>query len=337
MRIVLIALAAAVLLGLGYLLGSDGPDRAEAPTPDPVEGSLSVEAAQRGEPLATRGDTTVTFQDVHGFFRHQIPESDRAGFLRNPRRIAQMIDNLLARHGVARMAIADGLDDDPGVEAEILHGSVNTLFQAYIDRYVEANMLDSYEDQAREAYLVDPDRFSGSPAVTFRHLLIMPAEAGGPVAAMRRILELHDQAQETPGRFDELIESNSHDPLLEQNGGLYERIEPAMLEDAMAGALEALSPGEISAPIQTRHGWHLVRLEEWHEPEEPEYEDVRDQFVEMVRQEHRAELHEGLVQRVLAQPLELPQGVIEELLERYGADPGVSNSDVSNADGGDAR
>jgi hypothetical protein len=44
-----------------------------------------------------------------------------------------------------------------------------------------------------------------------------------------------------------------------------------------------------------------------------------------------------LVQRVLAQPLELPQGVIEELLERYGADPGVSNSDVSNADGGDAR
>jgi hypothetical protein len=57
----------------------------------------------------------------------------------------------------------------------------------------------------------------------------------------------------------------------------------------------------------------------------------------MVRQEHRAELHEGLVQRVLAQPLELPQGVIEELLERYGADPGVSNSDVSNADGGDAR
>lgn len=333
MRFILFALAAAGLVALGYFAAlnrSDAPADADA-APARADG-LAVQAQQRGALFARRGDTELTYDDVHGFMEATIPEADRGGFLRNPRRIAEMIDNLIARHGIAELAIAQGALARRDVEAEILHKAVNTLFEDYIDAYVEERLLDDYEDQAREAYLLEPDRFSGPRTVTFRHLLIMPAASGGEVPAMERTLEIQRQLEQDPARFDALIEEYSQDPQLDENGGLYERIEPEMLEPRLANALDEMEPGTLSDPIRTQHGWHFVALERWQEPETPDYEEVRDRYIEQARINHRADLHEGLVQEMLTGELYLPEGAVAQLLERYDANVDISNADVGGSD-----
>jgi parvulin-like peptidyl-prolyl isomerase len=239
-----------------------------------------------------------------------------------------MIDNLLARYGVAQRALSDGMLGRDGLDAEILHKAVNSLFEAYVDRYVEARMLDDYEDQAREDYLMDPDRYKGSETATFRHLLVVPAKSGGEATAMEQVLELNDRIVENPGEFGSMIAEYSQDPLLAENGGNYEQIEPSMLEPRIVSTLEELEPGAISGPVRTQHGWHFVQLESWNEATVPDYEEVRQQYVDQARKDHRAEIHRGLINEMLSEDLELPEGAIAELLSRYGADAEVSNADL---------
>lgn len=334
MRFILFALAAAGLVALGYFaaLNRSGAE-SDATTESATVGTdaLAVQAQQRGALFARRGDTEITYNDVHGFMRATIPEADRGGFLRNPRRIAEMIDNLIARHGIAELAIAQGALERRDVEAEILHEAVNALFEDYVEAYVEERLLDDYEDQAREAYLLAPDRYQGPRTVTFRHLLIMPSASGGEVPAMERTLEIQRQLEQDPSGFDALIGEYSQDPQLEDNGGLYEQVEPEMLEPRLANALDEMTPGAISDPIRTQHGWHFVALERWQDPETPEYEEVRERYIEQARINHRADLHEGLVQEMLTGELYLPEGAIAQLLERYEANVDLGNADVAGS------
>jgi len=149
---------------------------------------------------------------------------------------------------------------------------------------------------------------------------------------MERILEVDRRIAEQPENFDAIISEHSQDPLLEQNDGYYEDIDPEMLEPGITSVLREMEPGAISDPIRTRHGWHIVQLDGWSQPESPEYEDVRQRYIEAARAEHRAELHRGLVDQMLIEDLYLPEGAIARLLERYGADVDLGNTDVETAE-----
>lgn len=300
------------------------PSSHAAPSP-----TLTVRVEQSGERFASRGDIPITHDDVDGFIQSTIPAEDQAGFLRSPERIARMIDNLVARYGIAARALDAGGLDTGHTEAKILHSAVNILFEEFVDRHVEDNLLDNYEDQAKEAYLVDPDRFRPPDTVSFRHLLIIPARNGGELPSMQLMIDLHERIEHDPSVFPAVIEEHSDDPLLEENGGRYAQIEPEELESALTAVLEGMTEGQISDPVRTRHGWHIVQLQQWHQAETPEYEDVRGQYIDMVRAEHRADIHSDLVATILAQPLDLPEGAVADLMQRYGADVEIANADVS--------
>lgn len=315
-------------LAVGFFAGQAVFETSEQAASETSSDGLAVSVRQNGDLFARIGEINITYSDVHGFMRKEIPENDRAGFLRNPSRIATMINNLTARYGIAERAVSEGLLDQRGIQAEILHKAVNTLFDEYARNYVEAQLLDSYEAQAREAYLLDPNRFPQPRTVTFRHLLVIPEDSGGEVSAMEKIIEITRDLADEQDRFDELIEAYSQDPLLQENGGLYERIDPEMLEPSMASVLREMQPGDISEPIRTRHGWHIVELEAWHAPETPKYEDVREQYIDAARSAHRRELHEQLVEETLSGELFIPEGAVEDLLKRYNADIDLNNADV---------
>ncbi|MDF0601629.1 peptidylprolyl isomerase [Psychromarinibacter sp. C21-152] len=77
------------------------------------------------------------------------------------------------------------------------------------------------------------------------------------------------------------------------NGGSLGWFGPGQMVPEFEEAVVTLEPGEISAPVQTQFGWHVVKLNETRLPEAPELAEVRGTLeTELWEQKLRAEINE---------------------------------------------
>lgn len=79
-----------------------------------------------------------------------------------------------------------------------------------------------------------------------------------------------------------------------QNGGDLGWFGPDMMIPDFQAAVAALQPGEVSAPLQTRFGWHVINLLETRSAAVPALDAVRDDLVEQIQREAARGLIESL-------------------------------------------
>lgn len=83
------------------------------------------------------------------------------------------------------------------------------------------------------------------------------------------------RAQVTDENFAELAKKYSIDPSAKQNGGDLGTMAASQLDPTFVATALALKPGEISQPVQTQFGWHVIQLVE---TQTPPLEQVREQL-----------------------------------------------------------
>lgn len=83
--------------------------------------------------------------------------------------------------------------------------------------------------------------------------------------------------------FATLARENSTGPS-GPNGGQLGWFGAGMMVPAFEEAVFALEVGEVSAPVETQFGWHVILLNETRDQAAPTLEEVRDQLVEGLRQ-----------------------------------------------------
>jgi peptidyl-prolyl cis-trans isomerase SurA len=107
------------------------------------------------------------------------------------------------------------------------------------------------------------DRQPSRGEVEVSHIMIRESEGGESQEAKNTIFDIYDKLQKGMN-WDELCRQYSQDPNSKNNGG---RLRPfgvgamAAVPEFQEMAFALKRPGEISDPIQTRYGWHILRLE----------------------------------------------------------------------------
>lgn len=97
------------------------------------------------------------------------------------------------------------------------------------------------------------------------------------------------------------------------NGGDLGWFTAEMMVEPFAKAVEALEPGQVSAPVQSQFGWHVIRLNETREKTPPEFEQIREQLATQVR---RNRVDAEIERLVSAASIEKTEGLAPELLNR---------------------
>lgn len=97
------------------------------------------------------------------------------------------------------------------------------------------------------------------------------------------------------------------------NGGDLGWFTAEMMVEPFARAVEALEPGQVSAPVQSQFGWHVIRLNETREKTPPEFEQIREQLATQVR---RNRVDAEIERLVSAASIEKTEGLAPELLNR---------------------
>lgn len=260
--------------------------------------------------LAQRGEAKISQLDFDGRMQ-SIPEHDRAGFLSDPVRLEEVITQLLLVRSFADQAIADGLLEDPTMQAELHHLVTARLSERYREILVEEQQLDDYTNQAREIYLLDTDRFREEPEVSFSHILIgadKPDAETTAAAVLQRI-----QSGES---MVELARQISDDPSVVQNNGQFDAIPIANLEEQFRQGISELEISEIGV-IQSAFGWHVVDLQSSTEGRQLEFEEVADELREQARQRHHQQIIERALRQHYSQELVIADGAVADLLDRY--------------------
>lgn len=169
---------------------------------------------------------------------------------------------------------ADGakLTTGPEFEKRLAYWNMRAKRDAYYEASVRGAIGDSlvrgiYDDKVKEIPRQDE--------VNASHILV----------------ETEDKAKEVLGKvekgedFGKLAEEYSGDPGSKANGGKLGYFTKGQMVKEFEDAAFALKKGEVSKPVQSKFGWHIIKVDDRREKPLPTFEEVKDQIVDSMVQQ----------------------------------------------------
>jgi len=166
------------------------------------------------------------------------------------------------------------------------------------------------EAALHQRYEQEKARFSTPEQRLASHLLIRPAgdDDAAQTAAEERAAALAEQGR-GGADFAALARENSDDTGSKASGGDLGWVERGMMVAPFEAALFALQTGEISAPVKTEFGWHVLRLRDIRPGTQIAFAQIREQLAEEEREAARerqfSDLSGQIVDEVYRNPTSL--------------------------------
>ena len=216
---------------------------------------------QEAQPPAGQGPAGMHLVMLRRLIEQRLilQEAKRAGISVEPGEVADRLETLRGRFASEeefRRSLVDS-----GLSEERLKEQIRDqlLVERLINTKIRSAIVVSPQEVARE--LGDHQELSKpGDRVRVSHILIRVAEARSEEQARALIEDLRRRLVQGED-FSALAKRYSEDPYAEE-GGAMEWVAQGELLPELDGALFNLKAGELSGPIQTRLGFHLVRVEE---------------------------------------------------------------------------
>lgn len=225
------------------------------------------------------GDS-ITVADVQAELL-RVPEANRAQALGNPNGVEQLVTNLLVRRLLAKEALRDGLDKDALIQSNLAMAKDRVLSDARLAKIDQQNAPGdaALEAHARNVYQAGGARFDIPAQTRASHILI---ENKGP-ESLAKAKDLLTQLR-AGASFEDLAKANSADTGSGARGGSLGFFGPGQMVRPFEDATNALQkPGDLSEPIETQFGYHIIRLDERKAKGRAPFEEVRAALIAEAR------------------------------------------------------
>ena len=161
------------------------------------------------------------------------------------------------------------------------------LMRGLIDR--EVTVPEPDDETCRRYYERNSARFRSPDIYEAAHILFaaLPADSEAHARARDDAASVLAELREHPERFAELAQAHSRCPSAAQGGNLGQ-ITNGQTTPEFEQALTALQPGQLcEAPVATRYGFHVIRLDRKHAGRILPYEIVGGRIADYLRESVR--------------------------------------------------
>ncbi|MEY4563846.1 MAG: hypothetical protein RLZZ618_3123 [Pseudomonadota bacterium] len=194
----------------------------------------------------------------------------------------QVRDEVVLREMFAQEAVRRGLATSPGYMSQIELARQSILIRELFNDEQKRNPVTD------EAIKAEYDKFraqAGGQEFRARHILVKKEEQ-----AKSLIAQIKGGA-----KFEELAKKHSDDPGSGQNGGDLDWADPGSYVPEFAAALVKLKKGEMtSEPVQSKFGYHIIKLEDTRSAQPPSLEDVKPQIKQKLDQDKMVKFREEI-------------------------------------------
>ena len=152
------------------------------------------------------------------------------------------------------------------------------------------------EDEAREYYDNRPDLFTSEEMVSASHILKKASSDEEFENAEKEILSIRDRLLGGED-FVKCVQEESDDGGNDGNLGTFGkgRMVPEFEEAAFS-----LEPDQLSEPVKTQFGWHVIKLHEKHEPKLTPFDELKEKIIEYLHERKKDKVFDSFLDELKA-------------------------------------
>jgi peptidyl-prolyl cis-trans isomerase C len=246
----------AALIVAGALLGLAPFSQAQETAPETPEaaqalsGKNEIIAKVNGYEIRT-SEVRMAFTDVIG----QLPNLPKK--LRYP----FVVEFLVERHLLAQLANKEGIADTDDYKRRLAAYQAKALRDSYLAQVISPKVK---EEEIRAVYEAESKKVAETERVRARHILVASEKEA------QSIVERLNKGE----KFEDLAKQYSLDGSKDYGGDLGYFTGPEMVPAFSKAAFE-LKNGEVSKPVKTDFGWHIIKLEDRKKGQAQPYDQVK--------------------------------------------------------------
>jgi peptidyl-prolyl cis-trans isomerase C len=281
------------------------------------------------EVLAENAAVKLTRADYETDLLRVTPEM-RGEFAASPKRLTMMLNTLLLDKTLAKEARDVGLDRSEEIARRLALETDRFLAQAMIGK-IENDAAAEFDAKqadflaaARETYMLNKEKYRRPEQISASHILFDPAKRGNDAALA---LAKETRAKLLAGaNFATVAAEVSDDPTAKTNGGGLGWFGPGKMDPAFTkGAFDLKNAGDLSEPVQSSFGWHIIRLDGRRPPQDMPWEQARKVIMTDLKLRHVNAARDARLNAIRNDPhLKINQAAIDALVVKLPEMPSLS-------------
>jgi parvulin-like peptidyl-prolyl isomerase len=237
------------------------------------------------------------------------------------------VQALLLRAQLAADAREAGYDKQQIVIDRMKLAAQSELAEAWVEHYIEMQPEGDFEQLAREYYELNKQGMMSKPKIDVSHILVSNEDRTDDEAKALAD-SIVKKIAENPASFDELVMTYSDDPSSATNKGKFFKVKRGDMVKEFEEAAFASKDGEISEPVKTNYGYHVIRLDAHIESTQMAFEDVKQAIMARERKNHADRIKRDYLSSLSSLDVEMTKEALEEMVRRqYGDDTFDSPTD----------
>ena len=173
-------------------------------------------------------------------------------------------EDLITRELLYQEMVKSGFDKNPSITTQAEFVRQNFLLQAYLQDFIKTHPIG--DDVLKMEYDKIKSELDGKLEYHARHILVEKEAVAKEIIAQLK----------KGAKFEKLAADKSIDPGSKGRGGDLDWAVPGNYVKPFADALVQLKKGQYThTPVETRFGWHVIKLEDTRTVKVPPFEEVK--------------------------------------------------------------
>lgn len=252
---------------------------AETKAPAATPAAQTAPAAEAPKQEAKPADYTIlevdgekiSYSEVAAVWKELFPSGSTPEFSTFEEDIRQnVLRGIASEKLLHKQAVASGVDKSEDVQKRLETLKRQLLIQTFIEQKADSLVT---EDALKKAYEEHKTSMKGKEELRARHILVDSEEKAKDIAAKLKKGE----------DFAKLAREQSLDKASGARGGDLDYFTPDKMVAPFSEAVVKLKKGEMSAPVKTDFGWHIIKLEDRRPLAVPSFEEMKEQLKADIR------------------------------------------------------
>lgn len=209
------------------------------------------------------------------------PIKEQIKLLKNNEKLIKQLEQIYIKKAVSNEARKNGLDKDPENEVRIKAIVDNALFLVQLNELKKSNKKD-YTNFAKQVYEVNKQDYKVNERIDAAHILVS-TKNNSDAEALKKINDIRQELLSGKD-FTEIALEKSDDKSVKKNKGQLGKFSRDALVKDFTDVAFSMKEGELSNPVKTRFGYHLIKLNKKIPAGYKTFEEVKSQIIHDLRE-----------------------------------------------------